>query len=127
MKNNQDLGLLLLRIALGAVFITHGWMKWQNMDGTIQFFSSIGLSAMWAYLVATIELLGGLAVLLGIWHRLAGWLLAAVMAGAIITVKGSKGFVGGYEFDLTLLLVSAAVAMMHPGKYLVVKKPHHHS
>lgn len=122
MKNNQDLGLLLLRVALGAVFIAHGWAKWQDMPGTIQFFSNLGLSAMWAYVVATIELLGGLAILLGIWHRLAGYLLAAVMVGAIITVKGSKGFLGGYEFDLTLLLVALATAMMPPGKYLVLKK-----
>lgn len=122
MKNNQDLGLLLLRIALGAVFIAHGWSKWQDMDGTIQFFSTLGLSSMIAYLVATIELLGGFAMLLGFWHRLAGWLLAAIMLGVIITVKGSKGFLGGYEFELTLLLVSVAMAMMSPGKYLVVKK-----
>lgn len=122
MKNNQDLGLLLLRIALGVVFIVHGWAKWQNMEGTIQFFSSLGLPAMLAYIVAAIELLGGLAILFGLWHRLAGWLLAAVMLGAIITVKGSKGFVGGYELDFVLLLVAAALAMMHPGKYLVIKK-----
>lgn len=118
--NNPSLGLLLLRLALGIVFIYHGLTKFQNMDTTIGFFASVGLVAAVAWMVASIETLGGMAVLLGVGTRVAGGLLAVVMLGAIITVKGAMGFAnGGYEFDLVLLLSSLAILFMGPGRYTV--------
>lgn len=119
MQRNSDVALLLLRVGLGLVFIAHGWQKFQTMQDTIGFFSSIGLSAFWAYLVATVELVGGLAVLLGVFTGYAGILLALVMVVAIVMLKFSKGFLGGYEFDLMLFLASLTVAFAGPGKYTV--------
>lgn len=119
MQRNSDVALLLLRVGLGLVFIAHGWQKFQTMEDTIGFFSSIGLSAFWAYLVATVELVGGLAVLLGVFTGYAGILLAIVMVVAIFMLKFSKGFLGGYEFDLMLFLASLAIAFAGPGKYTV--------
>lgn len=115
--HNPDIGLLLMRVALAAVFIVHGWMKLSNMEATVSFFGSIGLPALLAWAVAIIEFVGGIMVLLGVYMCIAGGLLAAVMLGAIITVKGSMGFVGGYEFDLVLLLLALGLASVGPGKY----------
>ncbi len=115
--HNPDAGLLLIRIGLAAVFIVHGWMKLSNIDATVGFFGSIGLPALLAWAVAIIEFVGGIMVLFGLYTCVAGGLLAAVMIGAIVTVKGSMGFVGGYEFDLVLLLTALGLASVGPGKY----------
>jgi putative oxidoreductase len=114
---NHDLGLLLIRIALGVTFIVHGWAKVANLSGTAGFFESIGLAAALAYIVAAIEFLGGIAVLLGVGIRTAGFLIALVMVGAIATVKADAGFMGGYELDFTLLLVALGLVFTGAGKY----------
>jgi putative oxidoreductase len=117
--NNIDLGLLLIRIALGVVFIAHGWQKLQNTTTVIGFFGSLGFSPMFAYLVIIIELLGGIFMLLGFFVKPIGILLAVVMATAITTVHAKNGLLGagGYELTLTLLLVSLGIASAGAGKY----------
>lgn len=116
---NADLGMLLIRLGLAAVFIVHGWMKLGAMDATIGFFATLGLPAALAWAVALIEFVGGIAMLLGVYTCVAGGLLAAVMLGAIIVVKGTMGFAGGYEFDVMLMLAALGVAFAGPGKYAV--------
>ncbi len=114
---NLDVGLLLLRVGVGLVFVAHGVAKFQNMDGTIAFFNGIGFTSFWAYLVASVELFGGLAMLIGIFTEIAGVLLAMVMLVAILKLKFAQGFLGGYEFDALLLLASFAMVLTGPGKY----------
>ncbi len=120
--HNPDVGLLLVRFGLAAVFIVHGLMKFQNMDMTIGFFSGLGLPAFMAYFVAAVETLGGIAMLIGYKARIAGYLLAIVMAVAIIMVKSSAGFVGGFEFDLMLLLAALSIALSGSGRYAIEKE-----
>lgn len=120
--HNSEVGLLLIRIGLAAVFITHGWMKLSDMDATVGFFASLGLSAALAWAVSLFEFVGGLMMLAGAYTCIAGGMLAVVMIGAIVTVKGQMGFVGGYEFDLMLLLSAVGIALAGPGKYNVCAK-----
>lgn len=120
--NNYNIGILAIRLALALVFIAHGWQKFVNLEQTGNFFDSLGLPMLMVYVVALVELLGGLAMLLGIWTKIAGWLLAINMLFAIILVKLSKGFLGGYEFELTLLLSALGVSFMNPGKFSMGKK-----
>ncbi len=107
-------GLALIRLALAVVFLFHGWQKWSNMDATVGFFGTLGLAPFLAYLVATVELLGGLAMLLGYWTKWAGYLLAIDMFFAIILVTGKMGY-PGYQLELTLLLTALGVALLGPG------------
>ena len=83
----REVGPFLIRLALAIVFIVHGSQKFQNMEGTAGFFGSLGFPAFVAYLIAFVELAGGIAMLLGIFTAWAGILLALVMAGAIYLVK----------------------------------------
>ncbi len=115
----SNLGLLILRVTLGAIFIGHGWAKVNGIDGTIGFFSSLGLPSVVAYAVAYIEFLGGIALVLGLFTRIAAYLIAAVMVGAIVMVKFDKGFIGGYAYDLILLAAALAVAWVNSGAYSV--------
>jgi len=122
---NPSLGLFLIRLALGIVFIAHGWSKFGNMDQTIGFFGSLGLPSVVAYLVAIVELLGGIAMIVGFYTTTFGFLLSIVMVGAIFLVKIGKmdaGLIGGYELELTLLAASLAVALVGAGKFSVSKK-----
>lgn len=119
-----DLGLLVIRLALGVIFVAHGWQKFGDMEGTIAFFSSIGFAPFFAYLVSAVEFLGGLAMVLGVWTHLAGLLLAIVMLVAILLLKGKSGLLGGYEFDLMLLASALGISMLGPGKHVMKAKTH---
>jgi len=110
-------GLLVIRLGLGAGFIAHGFQKFSAMDGTIAFFSSVNLPAALAYLVAAIELLGGIAMVLGVFTTIAGALLALVMVGAIILVKFKMGFLGGFEMDTLYLAMALGIVLAGPGAY----------
>jgi uncharacterized membrane protein YphA (DoxX/SURF4 family) len=119
MKNSTDTALLLVRVGLALVFLAHGSDKFSSMADTIGFFGQLGLSPFWAYLIATVEVLGGIAMLLGIFTGWAGVALAATMVGSIGLYKLSHGFIGGYEFDLMLFLSAIAISLSGPGAYTV--------
>jgi putative oxidoreductase len=112
-----DAGLLLIRIGLAAVFIVHGLQKWQNLEATGEFFTGLGLPFIFVYIVAVVELIGGILVLFGWLARLSSLGLAIVMIMAITLVKWPMGFVGGYEFELALFLMALAITVSGPGKY----------
>ncbi len=114
--------LMLLRIAVGVVFVYHGWIKFDNMVGTIGFFSGIGLSSFWAYAVTCVELLGGIALIVGFNTRIAAMLGAVIMIVAIAKVHWSNGFSaigGGYEYQFLLLVNFIVLAIMGAGKHSV--------
>ena len=66
--------------------------------------------------IALLEVIGGLAILIGILTRIASALLIIEMLGAILSVKLSKGFVGGYEFELLLISICLSLVIMGPGR-----------
>ena len=117
---NGNLGLFLIRLGVGVIFIVSGWAKFMDIAGTTAFFQKIGLASPFVYFIAALELLGGIAILLGFWTRIFGWLLAIDMLFAIILVKYAMGF-SGYRIDLMLLLASLGIAFTGAGNYSVCK------
>ncbi|MER7500005.1 DoxX family protein [Nonomuraea pusilla] len=118
----RPVALLLARVAVGAVFLVHGYQKFATMGiaGTTQFFQSAGvpLPGVAAPVVAVLEVVGGLALILGAALPVAGALLALDMLGAVVFVHGQNGFAageGGYEFVLTLAAASLAVGFTGGG------------
>ncbi len=112
-------GLLSVRLGLAAVFITHGAMKLASVAGTMAFFVKMGMPGWLGVVVGLVELLGGVAMLLGVYMKYAGYALAAVMVGAILAVKWKLGFVGGWEFEFMLLAASLGMAWTGAGEYSV--------
>ncbi|MCK2017280.1 DoxX family protein [Peribacillus frigoritolerans] len=114
--NKNDAAHVFLRVILGLTFFIHGVSKFQGGIGnTSGFFDSLGIPGFMAYIVAGIELIGGLAVILGLGTRIVSVLFAVIMAGAIFTAKLPAGFLGngqaaGYELDLALLAMSVYLA-----------------
>ncbi|MGB8955926.1 MAG: DoxX family protein [Tumebacillaceae bacterium] len=107
MKLN-NLGLTLLRVVLGAIFLAHGIQKMQSgLDKIAGFFGSVGVPSWLAYPVGYIEVIGGIVLILGLGTRVVSALLAVIMVGATVSVKLQNGLVGGYELELMLFAVSA--------------------
>jgi putative oxidoreductase len=89
-------------------------MKASNMAGTIAFFASIGFSAFWAYLVTAVELVGGLAVLLGVYIRDAAILLAIIMIVAIyVTPKELNTLMT----PIVMLFTTVSLVLSGGGRY----------
>lgn len=111
---HRALGMLLVRVAGGYVFVMHGWSKLNNLSGTSSFFSTLGLPAGTATFIALLEFVGGLMLILGIVPRLAGLLLGIEMVVAMLLVSIPKG---NFEFELLLAAVSFGVFLFGSGKY----------
>jgi putative oxidoreductase len=113
-------GPLPIRILAGIAFIIHGLPKLSNIAGTEHFFANmIGLPAAMALPIGLLEVIGGIALLVGVLTRIASILFIIEMIGSTITVKLSRGFVGGYELDLLLMAISISLLLTGPGRISV--------
>lgn len=110
--NRNEIGKVILRAIFGLTFFIHGLSKFQGgITNTVGYFDSLGIPGFIAYVVAVIEVLGGIALILGLGTRIFSVLFALIMVGAIITAKLPAGFLGngqmaGYELELILFAVS---------------------
>jgi putative oxidoreductase len=117
MKFKNEIGAFILPVTLGAIFFIHGIVKFQGgIENTVGWFSSIGLPGFMAYGVALLEIIGGVALIIGFATRYVSALYALLMIGAIIKVKLSVGLLGngqmaGYELDLAFLAMAVFLAI----------------
>lgn len=114
----------VLRIVVGFLFAAHGWQKYNEFTiaGTQGAFAQMGVPAadVVAPIIATLELVGGIALILGFATRPVAALLTLNMLGAIVVVHASAGvFVeaGGFELVLLLGASTLALALVGPGKF----------
>ncbi|MGO4384693.1 DoxX family protein [Specibacter sp. RAF43] len=110
----------ILRIVVGFLFAAHGWQKYNEFTiaGTQGAFAQMGVPAadLVAPVVATLELAGGIALVLGVLSRPIAALLTLNMVGAIVLVHAPAGvFVEAGGFELVLLLAAAALAVVLVG------------
>ena len=122
--NIQSIGVSLLRIHFGIILLAHGWLKVYvfSITGTVGYFASIGLPPIIAYLVIFGELVGGLALILGIQTRLAAALAVPIVFGAAV-MNGGNGWLhsasgGGWEYAASLTVIAVSLAIMGSGQYL---------
>lgn len=117
MKFKNEIGAFILRVTLGALFLIHGIVKFQGgIENTVGWFSSIGLPGFMAYGVALLEIIGGVALIIGFATRYVSALYALLMLGAIIKAKLSVGLLGngqmaGYELDLAFLAIAVYLSI----------------
>jgi len=123
---NTDTSALILRVTLASVLLAHSlYLKMIvfSLPGTAQFFSSIGLPETLAYIVFFIEVISGVALLLGFNTRFFSALVIPVLLGATWT-HWANGWLftnsgGGWEYPLVLTLMSVVQLSLGDGKYAI--------
>jgi len=124
-QNNTNAAIFILRISLGTMFIAHALLKYLvfTLPGTEQFFSSVGLPGILAYVVFIAELVGGCLLILGLHTRKVALALLPILLGAAY-VHWPNGWVfsnqhGGWEYPIFLAMVTIVQAMLGDGAYTV--------
>ena len=122
----MNVGLLLLRLAVGLTLAAHGsqklfgWFSGPGLAATSQFFTMLGFppGRRHAFTAGLAEIVGGILLASGFLMPLAAAATIAVMVVAVFTVHISKGFFnqnGGYEYNLVLSIAALTFALTGPG------------
>ncbi len=122
----RDAGLLITRVLLGVVLIVHGGQKLfvNGVEGTGAFFESVGVPAAQAAaaFAGTVELVGGILLVLGLLTQLVAVLVVVVTAGAYFYVHQAAGIYaadGGWELVAVIGLAAVVFGLVGPGRYSI--------
>lgn len=122
----KDEAYLVLRVFTGLVFFMHGYMKVNTtgIGNVAGFFNGVGIPfpELMAPLVSYGELLGGIALIVGLFTHWIAKINILILLGAIYFVHLAHGFAvgeNGYEYALLLLLVNIVIVTTGAGKYSV--------
>lgn len=115
-------GPVIIRVVLGGLFVLHGIDKFQGgLSGVEEFFASNGIPA--AGLASTVtpflEVIAGVALIVGLGTRIAAAALALLLAGAIFWVKADGGILGSAETDLAYMAGLISLIVLGPGRFSV--------
>lgn len=120
-----DLGLLVLRLVLGALFIAHGlqklfgWFQGDGIDGTIRLVESFGFheqTSVLAWVIGVTELTGGTLVLLGLFTPAGAAAILGLMGSAIWVKFNGNDFVGRVELESIYAAAAFALLFTGPGR-----------
>ncbi|RVT92246.1 DoxX family protein [Rhodovarius crocodyli] len=121
--------LLLLRLSLGVMFIAHAWLKIAvfTVPGFAGFMAQVGFPPILAWPVVLAELIGGVALVLGLYGRLVSVLMLPVLAGALL-VHAGNGWVfnapnGGWEYPAFLMVGALVQALAGDGALALRRTP----
>lgn len=122
--SNTELAALILRVTIGVLFLAHAGLKLFVFTpaGTAGYFESLGLPGPLAYVVIAAELVGGIALILGIWTRWVSLALVPILLGSIYAPHGAAGFFfsntgGGWEFPAFWAVTLVVQALLGDGAY----------
>ena len=110
----NDIGLLILRLAVAIIFIYHALPKLKNAKGMAQM---MGMPAGMILMLGGMEAVASLGLVFGVYTQLSALILAIIMLGAIgmKIMKWRVPFAAmdktGWEFDLILLAASIAILL----------------
>lgn len=114
----QPLGLLMLRLVLGAIMIGHGYHKvFGGLSHSADMVRHLGLPGWLAYISAFAEFFGGIALMLGLFTRCAAIAILIDMLVAISKVHWKNGLMGqgGYEFALACAAIAFSLILFGGG------------
>ncbi|EOL43440.1 DoxX family protein [Enterococcus caccae] len=119
LKNATSTSLLLLRITLGITMAIHGVAKFSDLKGTTEFFASLGLPSFMPVIIALIEVVGGIFMIIGLLVPLVALGFIAILGSAIFMLKSGSGFVGGFELEVLLIVMSIVCGYSHFNKKII--------
>jgi putative oxidoreductase len=116
--------VFVLRVTLGVLFLIHAGIKLFVFApaGTARYFASLGLPPSLAYPIIAWELVGGIALVLGLWPRIAALAMIPELIGTIIVTHAGSGFLfsnpkGGWEFPAFWIVTLIVFALLGDGLY----------
>lgn len=123
-------GVFILRVGLGTMWVAHALLKWFvfTIPGFATWLDTQGLLSVFAWPVFFLELVGGLAILLGLYGRYAALLLIPVMLVAAWThipngwLHTAQG--GGWEYPVFLVICSVAYVLIGDGAFALKSRRH---
>jgi putative oxidoreductase len=123
-QSTAPYGATLLRVSLGVLFLAHVALKIFvfTIPGFVAYFATLGLPAVAAYGVIALELIGGLALVLGIYARWVAIPLALEMLGTIVLVHGHNGWLftnagGGWEYPAFWAISLVVLSLLGDGAF----------
>lgn len=121
-RHARALTLTLMRVTLGVIMATHGFMKLTDLAGTQVQLANLGvpMPELAAYLAIAGELLGGLGLIVGLLTPIAALGPVCTMIVAIVFVHLENGLLareGGFEYPLTMLVSTLYIAVRGGGPY----------
>jgi putative oxidoreductase len=129
-KRTAPYAAFLLRLSLGILFLVHAGLKLFVFTpaGTAHFFASLGLPAAMGYFVIAWEVCGGVALILGLWARIAALCMIPDLLGAIALVHAHAGFFfddtgGGWEYPALWAIALLVLALIGDGKWAMTPTP----
>jgi putative oxidoreductase len=128
-SNQTHAAALIARLTLGSVMVAHGLLKFLvfTLPGTAAFFSSVGFPSWAAYIVAPLEVIAGLAMLVGFHARWAAIATIPIALGATLVHAGNGWLFtnanGGWEYPLVLVLLGTVVSLLGDGAFALRKQP----
>jgi putative oxidoreductase len=123
----MDIGLLIVRVVVGALFAVHGtqklfgWFGGYGVKGTAGFMGQLRYRRPEVAAVAAgvFETGAGLLLVFGFVTPLAAAVIIGVMINAIFSAKLQQGLIGGYELDLLYAAIASGLAFMGAGDFSV--------
>jgi putative oxidoreductase len=129
LSKHADLGLLIGRIGIGAIFIVFGW---QNLSGGQVAWTHVGhamanlgigfLPNVWGLLAALSEFIGGILLVLGFLFRPATTLILLTMFVAVVTTfRQHPHDFAAYSRPIEMFCILVALLFVGPGKFSIDK------
>jgi putative oxidoreductase len=115
----QPLGLLLLRVALGIIFISHGYPKLVHPANMQGFYVQHGMPGYFVYISGVLEVFGGGLLIVGLFARVAALLLTIEMVVLLWKVNGGGSYLAIREYEFSLVLAVACFALATVGAGLI--------
>jgi putative oxidoreductase len=116
-----DLASIILRFAVGSLFMIHGYPKLGSQTQGKTWMKSMGMPASMIPFAGIVEFFGGLGLFLGFLTPIIAFLSALWMLSTtwFARTKLKKKYAGGYEIDITLLLAALALAFLGGGTFSI--------
>jgi len=125
-RKNTDLALLVIRLILAGILLSHGYQKLTGWAGAQSFFEGLSLPAPKLALIfaAVAEVGGGALILIGLWVEIAAILVMIDMVGAIVfAVKGAAFDLARGGTEVTIFALALALFLAGAGRFSLGRKP----
>ncbi len=127
--NYKNLGLLIIRVGLGLMFVHHGYPKlgggakvWEELGSSTKYIGIHFWPTLWGLLAAIVETFGGFLLIIGFAFRPVCLLLIINLIVAAMSHIGQGDGLDGAAHALEDAIMFAGLLFIGPGKYSVDKK-----